>query len=117
MDYETANFIVLIINTFMCLSSPLNLAVYCGMSNQFREQFTKIMTSSCGAPDTGLGPLVSVQLSLTQVQPTPAFTSPASAGPLYPTSMVDLRCETRAVAPECPYLAGNKRLCRRETSV
>ena len=67
MDYETANFIVLIINTFMCLSSPLNLAVYCGMSNQFREQFTKIMTSSCGAPNTGLGPLVSVQLTLTQV--------------------------------------------------
>lgn len=117
MDYETANFIVLIINTFMCLSSPLNLAVYCGMSNQFREQFTKIVTSICGAPDTVVGPLVSVQLTLTQVQPTPAFTRPAPAGPLYPSSMGDLRCETRAVAPECPYLAGNKRLCRRETSV
>ena len=119
MDYETANFIVLIINTFMCLSSPLNLAVYCGMSNQFRDQFTKIMTSICGAPDTVEGP--QVQLSLTQVQPTPATNSPTSAaGSLYPSSMVemvDLRCETRAVAPECPYLAGNKRLCRRETSV
>ena len=104
MDYETANFIVLIINTFMCLSSPLNLAVYCGMSNQFRAQFTKIVTSSCGAPDTMGGPVVSVQLTLTQIQPSPAFTSPASR-------------ETRAVAPQCPYLAGNKRLCRRETSV
>ena len=112
MDYDVANFIVLIINTFMCLSSPLNLAVYCGMSNQFREQFTKIVTSICGAPDTVVGPLVSVQLTLTQVQPTPG-----PAGPLYPSSMGDLRCETRAVAPECPYLAGNKRLCRRETSV
>ena len=44
MDYETANYIVLIINTFMCLSSPLNLAIYCGMSKQFRDQFTKLMT-------------------------------------------------------------------------
>ena len=104
MDYDVANFIVLIINTFMCLSSPLNLAVYCGMSNQFREQFTKIVTSSCGAPDTMAGPVVSVQLTLTQIQPSPAFTSPASR-------------ETRAVAPQCPYLAGHKRLCRRETSV
>ena len=117
MNYELANYIVLSINTFMCLSSPLNLAVYCGMSNQFREQFTKIVTSICGAPDTVVGPLVSVQLTLTQVQPTPAFTRPAPAGPLYPSSMGDLRCETRAVAPECPYLARNKRLCRRETSV
>ena len=99
MDYETANFIVLIINTFMCLSSPLNLAVYCGMSNQFREQFTKIMTSICGAPDTVLEP--QVQLSLTQVQPTPAITRPTSAGTLDQSSMVDLlRSETRAVAPE-----------------
>ena len=44
MDYETANYIVLIINTFMCLSSPLNLTIYCGMSKQFRDQFTKLMT-------------------------------------------------------------------------
>ena len=90
MDYDVANFIVLTINTFMCLSSPLNLAVYCGMSSQFREQFTKILASE--SP----GPLVSVQLTVTQERP---------------------RAETRHVAPECPYLAGNKRFCRRETSV
>ena len=43
MDYELANYIVLTINTFMCLSSPINLAIYCGMSKQFRDQFTKLM--------------------------------------------------------------------------
>ena len=89
MDYDVANFIVLTINTFMCLSSPLNLAVYCGMSSQFREQFTKILADTCGVPETPGGPLVSVQLTLTQEQP-------------------------RA---ECPYLAGNTRFCRRETPV
>ena len=91
MDYDVANFIVLTINTFMCLSSPLNLAVYCSMSSQFREQFTKILASE--SP----GPLVSVQLTVTQEQPRAAFT---------------LQCET-----ECPYLARNKRFCRRETFV
>ena len=95
MDYDVANFIVLTINTFMCLSSPLNLAVYCGMSSQFRELFTKILAETCGVSESP-GPLVSVQLTLTQEQP---------------------RAETRPVAPECPYLAGNKRFCRRETSV
>ena len=30
---------MLIINTFMCLSCPLNLIIYCGMSKQFRENF------------------------------------------------------------------------------
>ena len=99
MDYETANFIVLIINTFMCLSSPLNLAVYCGMSSQFREQFTKIVTSRCSTPDPMGGAVVSVHLTLAQIQPRPASR------------------ETRAVSPQCPYLAGNKKLCRRETSV
>ena len=96
MDYDVANFIVLTINTFMCLSSPLNLAVYCGMSSQFREQFTKILAETCGVSESP-GPLVSVQLTLTQEQPRAAFT---------------LQCET-----ECPYLARNKRFCRRETSV
>ena len=43
MDYETANYIVLIINTFMCLSSPLNLAIYCGMSKQFRDEIRQIL--------------------------------------------------------------------------
>ena len=95
MDYDVAHFIVLIINSFMCLSSPLNLAVYCGMSNQFREQLTKILAEV-------MGPLVSVQLT--------AFTRQSSS--------VILKCETRVtrpVAPECPYLAGNKRFCRAET--
>ena len=48
MDYDLANYIVLTINTFMCLSSPINLAIYCGMSRQFRDQFTKIMARCDG---------------------------------------------------------------------
>ena len=39
LNYDIANNIVLIINTFMCLSCPLNLIIYCGMSKQFRENF------------------------------------------------------------------------------
>ena len=94
MDYDVAHFIVLIINSFMCLSSPLNLAVYCGMSNQFREQLTKI-----------LGPLVSVQLT--------AFIRKSSSVVILKTR--ETRVTIRPVVPECPYLAGNKRFCRAET--
>ena len=43
MDYDVANFIVLIINTFMCLSSPVNLLIYCGMSKQFRDEIKQIL--------------------------------------------------------------------------
>jgi len=37
MDYEVANTMVLVINTIICLSYPLNFAIYCGMSRQFRD--------------------------------------------------------------------------------
>ena len=53
MDYDTGYFINLIINTFICFSSPLNLAVYCSMSNQFRKQFKEILSPSCGNPRGG----------------------------------------------------------------
>ena len=43
MNYELANYIVLSINTFMCLSSPVNLLIYCGMSKQFRDEIRQIL--------------------------------------------------------------------------
>ena len=43
LDYGIANNIILVINSFMCLSCPLNLAIYCGMSKQFRENFYMIL--------------------------------------------------------------------------
>ena len=98
MDYDVAHSIVLIINSFMCLSSPLNLAVYCGMSNQFREKLTKIMAEVMRS-------LVSVQLT--------AFTRQSSSVVILKTR--ETRVTRRPVVPECPYLAGNKRFCRGET--
>ena len=47
MDYELANYIVLSINTFMCLSSPVNLLIYCGMSKQFRDEIRQILARYC----------------------------------------------------------------------
>ena len=32
MDYHVVKNIILIINTFICFSYPLNFAIYCGMS-------------------------------------------------------------------------------------
>ena len=98
MDYDVAHFIVLIINSFMCLSSPLNLAVYCGMSNQFREQLTKILAEV-------MSPQVSVQLT--------AFTRQSSSVVILKTR--ETRVTSRPVVAECPYLAGSKRFCRGET--
>ena len=43
LDYHIADYIVLIINTFMCLSCPLNLAVYCSMSKAFRKTFNTVI--------------------------------------------------------------------------
>ena len=44
IDYELANYFVLSINTFTCLSSPINLSVYCGMSKQFKDELRQILT-------------------------------------------------------------------------
>ena len=44
INYELANYFVLSINTFTCLSSPINLSVYCGMSKQFRDELRQLMT-------------------------------------------------------------------------
>ena len=44
LDYHIANYIVLIINTFMCLSCPLNLLVYCSMSKVFRKTSKRMIS-------------------------------------------------------------------------
>lgn len=39
LNYEVANTLVLFTNFFIILSYPINFAIYCGMSRQFRETF------------------------------------------------------------------------------
>lgn len=39
LDYEMANTLILFTNFFIILSYPINFAIYCGMSRQFRETF------------------------------------------------------------------------------
>ena len=42
LDYNVASNICLVINAFICLFFPLNFAVYCGMSQDFRNTFNKM---------------------------------------------------------------------------
>ena len=39
LDYELAGNICLIINAVICFCFPLNFAIYCGMSRDFRDTF------------------------------------------------------------------------------
>jgi hypothetical protein len=39
LDYSVANVLILFTNFFIILSYPINFAIYCGMSRQFRETF------------------------------------------------------------------------------
>jgi len=55
LDYQLVNNIILFINVIICLSYPLNFAIYCGMSRQFRKTFRSVFLSpalhilrSCG---------------------------------------------------------------------
>ena len=57
LDYDIANYIVLIINTFMCLSCPLNLIVYCSMSKVFRKTFNRMISRLFCLVDLNLSPL------------------------------------------------------------
>jgi hypothetical protein len=45
LDYRIANLCILFLNFFLILSYPVNFALYCGMSRQFRETFRDIF---CG---------------------------------------------------------------------
>ena len=42
MDYNIAETLILILNSLTCLSSPINLAIYCGTSKLFRDTFRKL---------------------------------------------------------------------------
>lgn len=42
LDYRVANKIILLANFFLIVSYPINFAIYCGMSRQFRETFKEI---------------------------------------------------------------------------
>lgn len=42
LDYEIANMFILFANFFLVVSYPINFAIYCGMSRQFRETFKEI---------------------------------------------------------------------------
>lgn len=42
LDYYFANVLILFTNFFIILSYPINFAIYCGMSRQFRETFKEL---------------------------------------------------------------------------
>ncbi|XP_071450124.1 sex peptide receptor, partial [Hetaerina americana] len=45
LDYSVANVLILFTNFFIILSYPINFAIYCGMSRQFRETFKELFVS------------------------------------------------------------------------
>ncbi|XP_060520823.1 sex peptide receptor, partial [Cylas formicarius] len=42
LDYTVANTLIIFTNFFIILSYPINFAIYCGMSRQFRETFKEL---------------------------------------------------------------------------
>jgi hypothetical protein len=42
LDYNIANVLILFTNFFIIVSYPINFAIYCGMSRQFRETFKEL---------------------------------------------------------------------------
>ncbi|XP_050098649.1 sex peptide receptor [Anopheles aquasalis] len=46
LDYYIANLFILFANFFLIVSYPINFAIYCGMSRQFRETFKEIFIKS-----------------------------------------------------------------------
>lgn len=42
LDYDIANVLIVVSNFFIILSYPINFAIYCGMSRQFRETFKEL---------------------------------------------------------------------------
>ncbi|KAL1516907.1 hypothetical protein ABEB36_000740 [Hypothenemus hampei] len=50
LNYEFVNTLIIFMNFFMILSYPINFAIYCGMSRQFRETFKELfITGSANA--------------------------------------------------------------------
>ena len=42
LDYDVANALILFTNFFIIVSYPINFAIYCGMSRQFRQTFKEL---------------------------------------------------------------------------
>lgn len=42
LNYDIANKLILFTNFFIIVSYPINFAIYCGMSRQFRETFKEL---------------------------------------------------------------------------
>ncbi|XP_045507922.1 sex peptide receptor isoform X1 [Colias croceus] len=53
LDYDIANKLILITNFCIILSYPINFAIYCGMSRQFRETFKDLFMKSGGSRRNG----------------------------------------------------------------
>lgn len=53
LDYYVANTLILFTNFFIILSYPINFAIYCGMSRQFRETFKELFVRSPAATRNG----------------------------------------------------------------
>ncbi|KAL5277571.1 SPR.2 family protein [Megaselia abdita] len=50
LDYNIANLFITFMNFFLVLSYPINFAIYCGMSRQFRVNFKEIFVKNSGPP-------------------------------------------------------------------
>lgn len=48
LDYAMANTLILVTNFLLMVSHPINFAIYCGMSRQFRETFKEIFGRPAG---------------------------------------------------------------------
>ncbi|CAB3378167.1 Hypothetical predicted protein [Cloeon dipterum] len=53
LNYEVVNGLILFINFFIIVSYPINFAIYCGMSRQFRETFKELFIRGTGSSAIG----------------------------------------------------------------
>lgn len=53
LDYRVANLSILFSNFFLMVSYPINFAIYCGMSRQFRETFKEIFIKPVSSKKDG----------------------------------------------------------------
>jgi len=49
LDYEVVNTLILMNNFFIIVSYPINFAIYCGMSRQFRKTFKELFVWGAGS--------------------------------------------------------------------
>lgn len=55
LDYHFAHILILFTNFFIMLSYPINFAIYCGMSRQFRETFKELFVRGAVTNRNGAG--------------------------------------------------------------